>query len=169
MVKELWGMTVYCYNYLYMHVFFVSITVIHMMAKGNEVDPFRWKSILSSERLNDVCTNLDIVKLAIKLDQWERFATCLGLSEDKVTEIQRSNLGYYNQKEKFLIEWKKQLGSGASYYKLFECFELFERMDLIEVLIPLCLNKENHTGRSDLIRWHTIIPYLYSMLYISVW
>jgi len=139
-----------------------------MMAKGNEVDPFRWKSILSSERLYDVCTNLDIVKLAIKMDQWECFATCLGLSEDKVTEIQGINLGYYNQKEKFLIEWKKQLGSRASYYKLFQCFELFERMDLIEVLIPLCLNKESHTGRRDLIRWHTIITYLYVIYFCLV-
>ncbi|XP_065910944.1 NLR family CARD domain-containing protein 3-like isoform X2 [Dysidea avara] len=118
------------------------------MMEGNHPDAFNWRS-LPGDRLNDVCTDLVIVKLAIEMTCWEPFALPLGLSDAKVTEIQRSNPDYLYQKQKFLIEWKKQHGSKASYYKLFECFEMLDRRDLIEVLIPLCLdqNKEsNHTG-----------------------
>ena len=124
------------------------------MMEGNHPDAFNWRS-LPGDRLNDVCTDLVIVKLAIEMTCWEPFALPLGLSDAKVTEIQRSNPDYLYQKQKFLIEWKKQHGSKASYYKLFECFEMLDRRDLIEVLIPLCLdqNKEsNHTGRRCLVQ-----------------
>jgi len=118
------------------------------MIKGHQDDVFNWKS-LPAARLKDVCPDFIFMKLAIEIYCWEPFAMYLGLSSAKLAEIQMNSRNYLDQKIKSFIEWKKQNGSRATYYKLFECFEFFERRDLIEVLIPLCLDQqdqEDNTG-----------------------
>ena len=112
-----------------------------MAVNYNEDDAFTWKS-LPSCRLNAVCTDQAFLELANEISSWEPFAYYLKLKPAKITEIQKNNPNdYYSQKLNCFVEWKKQYGSKASYEKLFECLEFFEKELLIEILMPLCNNQ----------------------------
>jgi len=88
--------------------------------------------------LNAKCTDVHFSKIAEKMIEWEKFVPGLGLTESKKVEIQKSNNNNYpQQKYQFLIEWRRQYGSRATYRELFRCFDEYKEGELVEELMAI--------------------------------
>ena len=97
-----------------------------------------WKD-LPSEILNAKCTDEHLFNVVAKMIvNWEYIARRLGVTESKIVEIQMNYKGnYLEQKDQFLIEWRRKYGSDATYYALMQCFDGCEMREQVEELISV--------------------------------
>lgn len=80
-----------------------------------------WEDHLPINILNAECTDKYLYNAAEIIVKWEPIARKLDFGEATVVEIRKNSNGdYLEQKYQFLIQWKRKVGSGATYYTLLQ-------------------------------------------------
>ena len=74
-------------------------------------------------KLDRVCENIDIAKLAEEMVSWEEYVPYCGLSHAAEWEIKENSRLYGVQKRRMLERWKRRSGEDATYRNLAGIFE----------------------------------------------
>ena len=65
-------------------------------------------------KMNRICKDIDLAKIAEQMVSWEKYAPYCGLSQAEEMEIKHDTQEFVVQKRRMLQRWKKKSTSGCS-------------------------------------------------------
>ena len=111
-------------------------------------------------KLNRVCKDIDLAKIAEQMVSWEKYVPYCGLSQAEEMEIKHDTQEFVVQKRRMLQRWKKKLGDDATYRNLAEIFERVEDQTLADFVLKLAQDKRETKSNNCSVRRWNLVKYL---------
>ena len=127
-------------------------------------DPY-WENMAAAGeqvqcKLDRVCENIDLAKLAEEMVSWEKYAPYCGLSHAAEWEIKQNSGLYGVQKRRMLEQWKRRSGEDATYRNLAGIFERMSDQMLADFVHKLAHDSETKPHKHFIIRGKLAICFL---------
>ena len=100
------------------------------------------QAVIPQCKLDRICENFDLVKLAEEIVSWEDYVPYCGLSPAAEWEIKENSRAYGVQKRRMLERWKKKSGNDATYRNLAGIFERAGDQMLADSVYKLAQDQE---------------------------
>ena len=129
-----------------------------MAATGEQVVT---SSVVIQCKLNRVCKDIDLAKIAEEIVHWEKYAPYCELSPAEEMEIKENCRQYGVQKRRMLQRWKERSGNDATYRNLAEIFERVEDQTLADFVLKLAQDQRKTESNNRSIRRWNLVKYMY--------
>ena len=148
-------------SFLHPQEYETNLSMKEMVSKGQrETVAATGEQAVVQCKLDRICENINLAKIAEEMVSWEKYAPYCGLSLAEEMEIKENCRQYGVQKRRMLQRWKARSGKDATYRNLAEIFERVEDQTLANFVLKLAQDQRKIELNNRSIRRWDLVKYL---------